>query len=458
MHLTKNQKYQLCFWAILILSFFTRFYKIHYPKIKYFDEVYHVPAILMISNNDHEIYEWWHKPVDQAGNYFDWLHPPVAKYIQAGSVRLFGNNPIGWRTPSAFFGVGVVLISFIFANYLFKNRYAALYVMALTSLDGLLLVQSRIAMNDIFFTLFALASVFAYWQFKRHFVLKDTINWKQYLKKSILISILLGLSVATKWTGLFLILALFSFDFVSVFFVLLRSTKKKKFFYSINILLQRLAVFIILPIIIYLASFFQLFVQGKDLNFIWRLHQEIIHYHITRDTNHAFASRPINWFLNNKPVWYWRELIAEKEVNIYAFGNPVLQWMGVVAVLASITGLSFFIILILKKFLTNKKRKLHNLNKITGKLVKQIYAITGSQVKDLVYLLWCYCWLWLPWVFSPRIMFYYHYTPAVPLLCMIIGWCFVYLQKKNKANSFFLVLMVATITAFIMSYKMWIGM
>ncbi|KAF0154442.1 MAG: dolichyl-phosphate-mannose-protein mannosyltransferase, partial [Elusimicrobia bacterium] len=30
--------------------------------------------------------------------------------------------------------------------------------------------------------------------------------------------------------------------------------------------------------------------------------------------------------------------------------------------------------------------------------------------------------LWAPWLLSPRVMFFYHYTPAVPFLCVLLGW------------------------------------
>ncbi len=43
-----------------------------------------------------------------------------------------------------------------------------------------------------------------------------------------------------------------------------------------------------------------------------------------------------------------------------------------------------------------------------------------------------YISVWLPWACSPRIMFFYHYAPAVPLLCIILAILVHAIYKKAK--------------------------
>ena len=88
---------------LLILSFGLRLFTLANPAAYIFDEVYHVPAIKAIAVGNPDPFN----PFAQApepNTAYDWLHPPVAKLIQAISVNVFGANSFGWRFPSALFG------------------------------------------------------------------------------------------------------------------------------------------------------------------------------------------------------------------------------------------------------------------------------------------------------------------------------------------------------------------
>src|SRR5438105_1782547 len=76
---------------ILILLFATigRFYRLSLPSVYYFDEVYHALTAKLIARNDVRAYEWWNEPVEP-NTAVDWLHPPLAKYTQALSMKVFG--------------------------------------------------------------------------------------------------------------------------------------------------------------------------------------------------------------------------------------------------------------------------------------------------------------------------------------------------------------------------------
>ena len=124
----KIQKHHLLLTAILVFSILTRLWRLSYPAQEYFDEVYHLPAVRLIVNNDPRAYEWWHAPIAEVGNQInnhDWLHPPLAKLIQAGFIKIFSDTPFFWRLPSAFAGVGLVATVYLLAQQVFSQVYTS---------------------------------------------------------------------------------------------------------------------------------------------------------------------------------------------------------------------------------------------------------------------------------------------------------------------------------------------
>ena len=56
-----------------------------------------------------------------------WLHkPPVALWLMAGSMRVFGVNEIAMRLPSMLLATGAVLLTFLIGRVLFDDRVALL--------------------------------------------------------------------------------------------------------------------------------------------------------------------------------------------------------------------------------------------------------------------------------------------------------------------------------------------
>src|SRR3972149_5077604 len=106
--------------GIGLFSWLTRTYRLDFPDGYVFDETYHVPAIRLIAANDPRAFEWWHGPIYSLDNH-DWLHPPVAKYIQAGFYNYFGQDAFSWRLASAVFGVAGIGLVYIVAQLVFRR-------------------------------------------------------------------------------------------------------------------------------------------------------------------------------------------------------------------------------------------------------------------------------------------------------------------------------------------------
>jgi dolichyl-phosphate-mannose-protein mannosyltransferase len=78
-------------------------------------------------------------------------HPPLGKVLIAASMRVFGDDPLGWRFPSLVAGLVVVLAVFLLVRSTGHSPWLAVYAAGVASLDNLLLVHSRIATLDVLF-------------------------------------------------------------------------------------------------------------------------------------------------------------------------------------------------------------------------------------------------------------------------------------------------------------------
>ena len=144
--------------GVIFFAFVTRIYRVNLPEQYIFDEVYHAVTAKLIARNDPRAFEWWN-PAPEPNTAIDWLHPPYAKYTQALFIRIFGETTFAWRLSSVIFGVLVIVLVYKLSYELFGKKNLSLLAAFLASLDGLLLVQSRIAMNDIHVTFFILLTL-----------------------------------------------------------------------------------------------------------------------------------------------------------------------------------------------------------------------------------------------------------------------------------------------------------
>jgi len=269
----------------------------------------------------------------------------------------------------------------------------------LTTCEGLVLSLSRIALTDSILTLFITLTLLFLWQ-----------------KKYLLSAIFFGLSISTKWTGIYLI---------PVIGITLITHCKWSFIYwqkSLKNIFIKGLIFAIIGISIYLISYTPLFIHYGFQKFI-DLHKQMWWYHTNLKATHPSQSVAYLWPIDWRPVWFWVKYGDSKTGNIYAMLNPFIAWGGILAVLVT------------------------------------MYYYLESKSKNLLVLLLAYFIFWVPWIFSPRIMFLYHYLPSVPFLIICIAYI---LDKLIRADNqflpyiamFYISLVLAT---FIFFYPYWTG-
>ena len=389
-------------WAliiILLLAVFTRFWNLNYPSRYIFDEVYHAFTATAYAQNDPAGYEWWHQsPVK--GTAYEWLHPPLSKLFMALGILIFGDNSLGWRFFSAVFGVIAIYLLYLVGKKMFSEK-VGLTAAFLGCLDGLFLVQSRIAMNDIFLVVFVLATIYF-------------LNlWleKSLPKYSILTGFFTGLSVATKWPGVFLI------PILGLAIIYQFRQQKSHFNWLKRNFWIFLGSFLLIPIV-YVFSYGQFWLQGHTFKQFIELHQQIWNYQTTLKATHDYGSPAWQWPLLVRPVWYFVDYQSGKTGNIYALGNPIIWWGGLIA-------------MVFVFYQAVVKRSVNHGLLIIGYLI-----------------------FWLPWLFSPRVMFLYHYLPSLSFLLLGLAW-FCWHKIRNKSEVFIFILLC--IGSFLILYPRWTG-
>lgn len=385
---TFSQKIWLPLAIVLLLSLVLRFYNLSYPANQYFDEVYYSYTAQKYLHNNPTGYEYWASSDEGFAN--EWTHPPVTKLIIAGGMAVFGENSFGWRWLSALAGTLVVLLTYLITQKLFKKRTLSILATFLVCIEGLNISQSRIAMGDIFFTLFYLSTIYFYISF-RQLLRQNKFSFVRIL----LMALFLGLSISTKWTG-FYIIPVILFD---LFIYIIRNFKNKSI-PVVKIILASCFTFITVALI-YLASYSQFFLLKHTIKQFIETQQQMWWYHTGLKATHPYQSLPWQWLLNLKPVWLHVDYTnPAKIINFYNIGNTTLYLTGILSFI-------YFIISVLKKY---------------------------SWPKQIIF--FSYSFIFLPWVISPRINFFYHYLPATPFLCIAAAYLIYYLYlNKNKMYS-----------------------
>lgn len=378
--------------GLTLFSFAIRAYRFTEPNHYYFDEVYHAVTAKAYSDNNPEAYDPF-APAPKEGTAYDWLHPPFAKLIQAGSIKIFGDSPFGWRLPGLIIGTAIIPATYVLALLLF-GPLTAVFASTVVAFENLTYVMSRITMNDVFLVFFIVTS----------FVFTTLYLHKKTFKYLVLTSIALGLAVSSKWTGAYAIAAVFVY-------LIFDSFKDKK----LNL---KLLLVLVLPPLIYLASYGQFWLQGHTITQFVDLHKQIWWYQNRHDLEHSYGTTPLfcvphglqaqktwcPWILNVRGVYFSYEQYGQKAGYIYALGNPLIFWAGIIAV-------SYLI----GKYLEKKDKKI-------------IFVLLGYFV------------FWVPWIFSPRIMFLYHYLPSIPFMSIAIGYSLWGIYKSKYTLAAFLIL------------------
>ena len=289
---------------ILGISALLRIFRLGTPNEVVFDEVYYVDGARDLLANGVELTNGKPEFV---------VHPPIGKWMIAIGIKLFGDNPIGWRISAALFGVVSIYFIFLVARKLFKSDFLALLSAALASIDGIHLVMSRTALLDIFLMTFLLGAFTA-------------LIYQKYL----LMALMLGLGLGTKWSALYFIIAIAIYLFI----------RERRALISYVIVIPS----------VYLISWSGWFLSSNgwdrqsssnSLLSLFNYHKEILNFHTGLETDHPYQASPWNWLILGRPTSFFYD--SPKNCGsdncaqeILAMGTPTIWWLGLISIFITI--------------------------------------------------------------------------------------------------------------------------
>lgn len=297
---------------LAIASFLLRLFDIAAIKSFIFDEIYYVDGAqdllkygVEVSGSDPEFV----------------VHPPIGKWMIAIGIKLFGDNPLGWRFMSALVGSLMILLIAYIAQRLFYSPLLTTLAAALMALDGLALVHSRTALLDNFLAFFILAAVALF--------LSEKYWWA---------GVFFGLALSTKWSALYFLLL---FGVIALYRTFAGNTGRD----LIRPTLSKIGSLGLLPLAIYVTSWWGWFAssRGWDRNHsenpissLIFYHQEMLHFHTGLDDKHPYQANPWSWLIMGRPTSFFYETPASCgsdscSQEVLALGTPILWWAGTIA-------------------------------------------------------------------------------------------------------------------------------
>jgi dolichyl-phosphate-mannose-protein mannosyltransferase len=398
----KNKK--IAFWGmicIFAISIVLRFWGLGRFNSFVFDEVYYAKFANNYLTNT---------------KFFN-SHPPLSQYLIAIGIWIGDRLPIGrdnmnmltgslhstfsYRWMNALFGSLIPPIVAALAYQLSQRMSYAFLAALFISLDGLFLVESRYALNNIYLVFFGLLGQLLV-------LIASRQSGNRRLLLTIAAGISFGSSIACKWNGLWFLLGIYILLILAKIWQLVKSDNQHAA--NTNSLLDRLAKiyileiinsFIIVPLVTYSLLWIPHLIQNPQPNFI-DVQWMILNYHEQIGNGikvHPYCANWYTWPLLMRPLaYYFLEYKPNYYYDVHAMGNPLLWWLALAAIFGSI-------LLIIKNFSLAPIRELN-----IDRIVVPLFMVTNYAANLL------------PWVKVTRCLYIYHYLGAVLFAIMGLAW------------------------------------
>ena len=360
------------------------------PPRYMFDEVYHGYTAGQYAAGNPDAYVWDTKAPRTDVAYM-WNHPPVGVLILSAGILLWGDTPFGWRFSSAVFGAGGVFLVYLLGLAITRDRAMAVLAGSLVLVDTLWFAQSRIAMLDIFGTVFAMSALLSLYRYL-------TSPPNRVAGSLLSMGFFLGLALATKWNAAFLSL-LVGLVTLHRAWACVRAVREQpgvetRAAVRAHLIWVPISLGVV-PLAIYLAAYIPFFVTGHTWDQLVELQSQIFLYHSNLEELHDYQSKWWQWPLALRPVWYAVTYAGDTVAHTYANGNALLHW----GFLPSVVALC-----------------VHLWRRSSPALPVLMIGFFGQ---------------WLPWALAPRSAFIYHFLPAVPFGIISVAFAVVTLFRRG---------------------------
>ena len=400
---------------VFIFSISLRFWQLGHLNTLVFDEVYYAK----FANNY------------LTGTDFFNSHPPLSQYLIAIGIWLashFDFSPdtmndltgswlstISYRWLNALTGSFLPLIVGAIAYQIYSRYSYSLIVTLFAALDGLFLVESRYALNNIYLVTFGLLG--------QLFFLLSRQGKDKYFFKLTLSGLFFGAAASIKWNGLGFLLGIYLLWFIARLIVYYTKVTKQplpKFFPKIiRLKFHHLFCYLgLIPLITYSLIWLPHLLMNPEDNF-WQVHQKIINFHEKigdGEDVHPYCSKWYTWPLMLRPIAYFYSRVSNTQeivpsypplppetgqiiYDVHALGNPLLWWLSTLAIII-----------------------------VTISLLLKLLTIIVQQNKlnkypwFLIYIIVNYLANLLPWIRITRCTFLYHYMSSLVFSWLALAW------------------------------------
>ena len=425
--------------------------------------------------------------------FFD-IHPPLGKLLIALGLHLahffsWGKTIVttteNWSLPSwhyrwfnAAIGSLIPLLGAALIQTVTRRKCYGLIAGFLLALDGLLLVESRYALINIYLIFFGLLGHYFFFQALLSSPPHQT-PWKRSVGFT-LAGLSLGACVSVKWNGLGFLLALYGLWGVgmlsyfwrsfhqSILKDALKNTLKNtlktqlfpRFLHRLQpkpnesqsapnltdrlpaqtthnppppALLQKISLlrpyhlflyFGILPAIVYRLQWIPHLQISQDFNF-WEVHRQIWSYNTNLGAGekvHPYCSTWNTWPWLIRPIaYFFKEIKTPAEADLFGLSSTHLPRIYDVHAIGNpflwwcSTLTVLGLVIILYGSLVSSAQQ-----SFTIPLER---SLPRSEQDLLIYLLISYAANWLPWALVSRCLYLYHYMPASLFSFFALGWC-----------------------------------
>ena len=329
------------------------------------------------------------------------VHPPLGKWLLGAGIELFGYDPFGRRVAAVVAGVATVALTYILGRRLLRSTLGASVAAGLLALDPLHLVQSRVAMLDVFVTAFGVGAFL--------FLVIDHQNERPGPRPWLAAAgVASGAALATKWSGALVVAAA-----PAMVLVWDMGAARRRGETATAGLVRSLPLIglwlVVLPAIVYAACYAgrldgELLVapwkQGAWLRELIDRQVYMYDYHSSLRETHAYQSPPWSWPLLRRPVSYYFQITGSGDYEeVLATGSPLVWWSSLVALAA----------LALSWFMSRDPRRAE-----------------GT-------ILACFLWSYAPWLLlagDRSAVFLFYLLPAVPFMCLALALIAVRLSRS----------------------------
>ncbi len=393
----------------------------------YFDEIYYARTA----------YEHLHGQQP-----YETTHPPLGKLLIAVGIAIFGMTPFGWRFAGTLVGVLMLPALYLLAKQLTHKRSIASLSMIAFSLDLMHYTQTRVATIDSFPVFFILLSYLFMVRYMQTDVFTAEENprlmSRSFLRTLIplfLSGLCMGLSIASKWIGLYAAAGLALLFFITIYrhwriSCLARGEEENTLngrgmiarqFTSKRIMLTCLfcvGFFILIPGVIYYLCYIPCLSPSGPVTIRRVIDAQIdmFSYHSSPGLgmDHPFQSPWWQWPLILKPMWYTQDKYepAGYASTIMCMGNP---WIFYIGALAMAVVLVVFLCRMAKHVVAS-----------SADVHQEDWGMT-VLVLGIGFLA-----QYLPWVLVPRSMYIYHYFASVPFIILSTAVCICWLGKASR--------------------------